>query len=175
VVQKPRLHRAEVLADPRYDRMKVGVLKGATAISTTATATLPYGEAHGHWRRFSPYYNESHHRFRAALREFIDREIRPTAAADDENGTVPSQELNLKMGSAGVIAAIFGSDTAVMDAYAPPLPGGLKVRVPPTCARVCHAMALQQSLPFFPHFWGGWDPCDKHTCGKHAQCRSARS
>lgn len=49
----------------------------------------------------SPYYNDSHHRFRAAIRTFIDAEIRPTAVDDDLKGKAPSLELNMKLGDAG--------------------------------------------------------------------------
>jgi len=122
------LHRAEILQSPKYARLKIGVLEGwedrVTAKRTEPTA-VPYGEAMGTWRQHSPYYNESHRRFREAVRAFFDAEIRPTAAEDDEKGTPPSQELNLKMGQAGLIGAIFGSDTRVTERYAPPLPGGV--------------------------------------------------
>ena len=67
---------------------------------------LPYGESMGYWRKKSPYYNTTHHRFRQAVRDFIDREIRPDAIADDEEGNYPEQELNEKMGKAGIIACL---------------------------------------------------------------------
>lgn len=37
-------------------------------------------QSHGFWRKFSPYYKETHHKFRAAVRDFVDRELRPDAA-----------------------------------------------------------------------------------------------
>lgn len=125
-----RLHRADVLAQPKYQNLRVGVLAGSKKRTIADVQDIPYGEAVGFWRRYSPYYNESHNRFRAAVRKFIDEEIQPTAARDDEDGRGPSLELNVKMGQAGLIAAIFGSDTKAIELYAPPLPGGLKVGVP---------------------------------------------
>ena len=109
------LHRSEVLQKPRYARFKIGTLKGALAkkqaiqlkINTLPSPpVVPYGESMGYWRKKSPYYNQSHHDFRAAVRKFIDLEIRPDAIEDDEEGNYPELELNMKMGQAGFIACL---------------------------------------------------------------------
>ena len=104
------LHRAEVLAEPRYAKLRVGTLRGddGTAASAPAAAlgVTPYAEGAGFWRKHSPYYNDTHHRFRAAIRAFVDEHIAPTAAADDEAGTPVSLELNKKMGAAGILAVV---------------------------------------------------------------------
>eukprot|EP00747_Dinoflagellata_sp_TGD_P206547 gnl/TRDRNA2_/TRDRNA2_80244_c0_seq1.p1 gnl/TRDRNA2_/TRDRNA2_80244_c0~~gnl/TRDRNA2_/TRDRNA2_80244_c0_seq1.p1 ORF type:complete len:521 (+),score=127.37 gnl/TRDRNA2_/TRDRNA2_80244_c0_seq1:87-1649(+) len=97
------LHRADVLS--KYKRLKVGRLAGAPA-AAEQVAVVPYGEGSGFWRVHSPYYNESHHAFRAAVREFVDREIRPDAAQMDEDGEEVPLELNEKMGSAGILTAL---------------------------------------------------------------------
>ena len=57
---------------------------------------IPFADA-AYFRKHSPYYKESHGRLRAAIRAFVEREIVPTAAADDENNRHPSPELFLKM------------------------------------------------------------------------------
>jgi hypothetical protein len=38
---------------------------------------VPYGDPSWYQEWHSPYYNESHYKFRAAVREWIDREIAP--------------------------------------------------------------------------------------------------
>ena len=75
------LHRQEVLARPRYAKLRVGRLRGhgsRAEAGAAAVAAVPVPYAEPTWlRRFSPYYKPSHERFRAYLRAFIDREIRP--------------------------------------------------------------------------------------------------
>lgn len=51
----------------------------------------------------SPYYKESHHRLRRALREFVDTHITPEAQQKERDGTRISQELIEKMSKAGIL------------------------------------------------------------------------
>mmetsp|Transcript_35665 Transcript_35665/g.44231 ORF Transcript_35665/g.44231 Transcript_35665/m.44231 type:complete len:506 (+) Transcript_35665:69-1586(+) len=113
------LHRKEVIGMPRYQRLKVGTLRGYKA--PPPPAPTPYASP-TYMRKVSPYYNESHHRFRKAMRDFIDREIVPTAADDDENGIDPSPELHKEMGEAGILCAAIGKAAAFSGI---PLPGGV--------------------------------------------------
>jgi len=121
------LHRSEVLQNPRFARLRIGSIDGKPP--PKVASLTPFAEAHGFWRRHSPYYNQSHHRFRAALREFVDREIRPDSIQNDEEGNYPSQELSLKMGEAGIIASLFAHGRAdLLKALGfATLPGGLAV------------------------------------------------
>jgi len=48
---------------------------------------------------------ESHNRFRTAVRDFLDKEIKPTAVADDEKGKRTSRAVALKLGQAGLIVS----------------------------------------------------------------------
>jgi len=43
----------------------------------------------------SPYYNESHKRFRLATRKFIAEKIKPFSDDWEENGTYPTKDLYL--------------------------------------------------------------------------------
>ena len=53
------------------------------------------------WGRLhSPYYNESHRAFRAAIRSWIEVNIMPHCVQADEEGTYPSLELNKKLAEA---------------------------------------------------------------------------
>eukprot|EP00040_Diaphanoeca_grandis_P010173 m.52121 g.52121 ORF g.52121 m.52121 type:complete len:512 (-) comp21545_c0_seq1:133-1668(-) len=117
------LHRNSVLQDSRYARLQIGVLAGAPAIESPVAA--PYAESNNTWRIHSPYYNESHHRFRTAVREFMDREVTPYAAQLDEDGTGPTQELNMKMGQAGLLA-IIGNAAHLLQNEGIELPGGIR-------------------------------------------------
>ena len=56
----------------------------------------------------SPYYNESHTRFRVGVRAFMDKELRPIAADMDMKGEEPSDELFRKLGDAGILACRLG-------------------------------------------------------------------
>jgi hypothetical protein len=123
------MHRADVM-DKYKEKLLVGHITGpgGTVKETPPTAEetmVPYAEAMGFWRKHSPYYSESHHKFRAALREFIDREIAPDAAQWDEEGTRPSLELNQKMGQAGVLAAVVGSHGDELEKMGISMVGGL--------------------------------------------------
>ena len=106
------LHRSEVIK--KYSRLAVATLKSEIAPlpqkeKAMYSPVVPYGEAHGYWRKHSPYYRESHTRFRKAIRAFIDKNVSPTAARDDERGVLPSAELNKKMGQEGMLVAICAS------------------------------------------------------------------
>mmetsp|Transcript_19679 Transcript_19679/g.47733 ORF Transcript_19679/g.47733 Transcript_19679/m.47733 type:complete len:511 (-) Transcript_19679:149-1681(-) len=118
------LHRGDILKNPRFAKLKIGTVAGKKPEQTVQEA--PYAEAHGFWRKSSPYYTESHHRFRAAIREIMEREVIPTAAEDDEEDSYPSPELMLALGKAGFIAAMFSSDGKVVkQAGFDKLPGGV--------------------------------------------------
>lgn len=107
------MHRQEVLT--QYARLRVGILEGAVLEEQVSTdgglsaeirdeRGVPYGES-SFWRGFhSPYFTESHDRYRRGLRTFIDTELAPFANKADEDGEAPSIELNRKLGRAGILA-----------------------------------------------------------------------
>eukprot|EP00944_MAST-04C_sp_MAST-4C-sp1_P000853 g853.t1 len=101
------LHRKAVLENPRYAKLKIGRIAGYDKIDDSIAPPVPYGEA-TFLRKHSPYYKDHHHGFRTAAREFIDREITPYAADDDEFGEDISKDLTLKLGKAGILAAVVG-------------------------------------------------------------------
>ncbi|CAE8592795.1 unnamed protein product, partial [Polarella glacialis] len=122
------LHRAEVLTEKRYQRLRIGRLAGSPQAVAPSVAP-PYGEAMGFWRVHSPYYTELHHSFRDSLRGFIDREIRPEAAKMDEEGAEIPLELNRKMGDAGILAAAVATHhgmRSLADDLGITLPGGVQ-------------------------------------------------
>mmetsp|Transcript_32042 Transcript_32042/g.92013 ORF Transcript_32042/g.92013 Transcript_32042/m.92013 type:complete len:527 (-) Transcript_32042:108-1688(-) len=122
------LHRASVLEEPRYARLRIGVLAGLSP-KKQWEGTVPYGEAMGTWRKFSPYYKETHHKFRAAVREFMDTEIKPHCKDWDDNGVLPSKEVDEKLGRAGIFAALVAGEEGVGELFTRhgiTLPGGIK-------------------------------------------------
>jgi len=72
-------------------------------LSMVPYAESPYMQG---WK--SPYFNDSHVRFRAALRDLVEKEVIPTAAMKDEMGSDPSDALYKKLGKAGVFAYRLG-------------------------------------------------------------------
>jgi alkylation response protein AidB-like acyl-CoA dehydrogenase len=54
----------------------------------------------------SPFYTESHHKFRAKVRDFVDKELMPYVHDWDEKGDYP-RELHKKAYDAGILAAMW--------------------------------------------------------------------
>jgi len=69
---------------------------------------IPYSDPAWYQGSVSPYYNESHVRFRAALREFVETEIAPNAFEWDESKTIP-RELFKKCAQAGWLGGCAGA------------------------------------------------------------------
>mmetsp|Transcript_124547 Transcript_124547/g.265557 ORF Transcript_124547/g.265557 Transcript_124547/m.265557 type:complete len:533 (-) Transcript_124547:87-1685(-) len=135
------LHRASVLHEKRYAKLQIGVIAGAAEAKAAAESkqlqsglglcpgSVPYGEAMGFWRKHSPYYNESHHRFRSAVRTFMDAEIKPECKAWDDLGELPTKEVDLALGRAGIFAGLVVAEEGIGELFKQhgiALPGGLK-------------------------------------------------
>eukprot|EP00924_Labyrinthula_sp_SR-Ha-C_P013002 maker-scaffold_12-snap-gene-6.44-mRNA-1 protein AED:0.00 eAED:0.00 QI:206/1/1/1/1/1/2/452/516 len=108
-------------------RLAIGTLEGAKSIkieSQQDISTVPYGEPPA-WQGFkSPYYNESHIKFRKTIRDFIEKEIREEAEAGEMSNKPPSDELFKKMGEFGMLAGRIGPGEHLK--YVKNLPGGIK-------------------------------------------------
>ncbi|KAJ6513313.1 acyl-CoA dehydrogenase/oxidase [Mycena sanguinolenta] len=86
------LHRTEVL--DRYARLQIGQIEGEEPqlkphVPGSLSATL-YSEPN--WYH-SPYYKEHHHRFRAAVRKFVEEVVFPDAQMRERDGGRPSQHI----------------------------------------------------------------------------------
>ncbi|TPX72235.1 hypothetical protein SpCBS45565_g00582 [Spizellomyces sp. 'palustris'] len=68
---------------------------------------VPFGDPAWYQNWASPYYNESHRRLRAVMREFVDREIMPFCHEWDEAQNVP-QSLFKRFAEVGILGAIIG-------------------------------------------------------------------
>ena len=103
------LHRNEVL-EKYSKKLKVGTVEGYdTALTPTPWAELskvPYAEID---MKNSPFYNESHHRWRAECRRFFWEEgIVQWCESAEGSGKTPPPELYAKLGASGYLALCLG-------------------------------------------------------------------
>ena len=102
--------------------------KGASPIPDSANAfgeMVPYGDPAWYQDWESPYFNDSHRRFRAAIREFVDKEITPYCHDWDEARAVPS-DFHKKCAKAGWLPLCIGTPYPKSYVSDVVLPGGLK-------------------------------------------------
>lgn len=87
-------------------------------------STVPYAEPTWLNPQFkSPYYTESHRKFRRGLREFVDKELKPEAEEKEADGTYISQDMIDKMAANGMLAMRLGPGEHLKGKM---LPGGIK-------------------------------------------------
>lgn len=67
---------------------------------------IPYGDPYWYQGFKSPYYKETHKRFRAKVRAFVEKELMPYVHEWDEAGTYP-KDLHEKAYKAGIYAAVW--------------------------------------------------------------------
>jgi len=85
---------------------------------------VPFGDPTWYQEWKSPYYSESHKKWRAALRQFVDKEVTPHCHDWDENKRVPIEMWN-RMYTAGILPAVIGSPWPV-EYVGDNLAGGVK-------------------------------------------------
>ena len=68
---------------------------------------VPFGDPNWYQAWRSPYYNDSHIRFRAGMREFVERELMPFCHEWDEAKEVPPQ-VREKCFAAGWLPGVVG-------------------------------------------------------------------
>lgn len=109
------LHRAESLK--KYSkRLQIGVLPKdeyqenmiAKPRMDGELSMVPYAEASVCQGFRSPYWKQTHHDFRKAVRKFMDENVKPDAPLMDNNQTQPSLELYKKLGQGGILASRIG-------------------------------------------------------------------
>jgi len=109
------MHKAEVL-EKTGARLVKGTIQGAKVGAMEASAdkhridVVPYSEPSAWMGWHSPYYKDSHKRFRMRLRAFVEDVLKPEAAECEEPGTYPSLEVYQAMGQCGLLAARIGKD-----------------------------------------------------------------
>ncbi|CAO3623845.1 unnamed protein product [Cunninghamella blakesleeana] len=118
------LHCQEVLT--KYKRYKIGTIEGEyrqfTELESGEFSAVPYAEPSFFMGFHSPYFTESHTKFRQAIRKIFD-EIREEANLSEELGKVPTKEIYAKLGDEGVLASQLGPGPWLKGLK---LPGGIK-------------------------------------------------
>ena len=102
--------------------------KAVVKLAPGELSTVPYAEPSAFQGVPSPYYDDSHRRFRRDLRAFFDTEVMPDAVANDARGVHPSKELWRKLGMRGVLACRVQSGPWLKDVVencGVQLPGGI--------------------------------------------------
>nr|CAG8482442.1 13959_t:CDS:2 [Entrophospora candida] len=69
---------------------------------------VPFGDPYWYQDFYSPYYNDSHRRVRAAVRKFVETEIMPYTYEWDEAKHIP-REVFLRAGQLGILPAFVGA------------------------------------------------------------------
>ena len=124
-------HQLSVLR--RYQRLRIGRAadaKGASTVDTVAPDAISgvqYGEVEGLRADYhSPYYTESHRKFRAACRTWVES-VRATAEQYDKAGKEPTRQMMKDCGAAGLMAARIGPGPWMknLKEYGITLPGNL--------------------------------------------------
>jgi len=113
------LHKTSVL-EQYGPRLCVGSVAGATAPPTDGI--VPYSQS-SYWCGWkSPHYNESHSKFRDAVRKIVAKVLKPVAMKIEKKGADPPKEIFLKLGEVGILACRLGPGPHLKDFN---LPGGV--------------------------------------------------
>lgn len=104
-------HRTEVLV--KYGkRLVVGALEGGKKPRITTDFTklskIPHAEPLYEQGWTTPFYTDSHRKWRKALRVFVEKEISPNVDMWETSGKEPPKALFQKMGAAGILVANLG-------------------------------------------------------------------
>ncbi|KAH8100083.1 acyl-CoA dehydrogenase NM domain-like protein [Cristinia sonorae] len=107
------LHRHEVLERPQYKRLQIGIIEGEqpqiVGKVNGALSDIPFAEPT--WLTpgyHSPYFNEKHRKFQAAVRKFFDDYVYPDAQLREADGKRPSQDVFDKMAEVNLHAMRMG-------------------------------------------------------------------
>lgn len=120
------LHRNEVLA--KYASFCIGTVAGekpeVITLQPGELSSVPYAEPTWLTPQFkSPYYLESHRKFRHGLRQFVDTHLRAEAEEKEADGTYISQATIDKMAANGILGMRLGPGKHL---HGKTLPGGIK-------------------------------------------------
>ncbi|CAG8446654.1 2238_t:CDS:2 [Acaulospora colombiana] len=116
----------------KYPQLLIGSIGAANTEQETHAASgdgpygdlVPFGDPYWYQDFYSPYYNETHRRIRAAVRQFVETEIMPYAFEWDEAKKIP-KELYIKAAKAGILPGVCGAPWPTKYAQYPPA-GGVK-------------------------------------------------
>lgn len=150
------LHRNEVL--DKYKRLKKGRVSDAgkervtAAEARSAISQVPFAEPAYLQGLDSPFFKQSHHELRKAVRKFLqDDDFVDDAMECEATARAPSQELRQKLGQAGILAMVQGPGDHLK--YAPN--GLMNGVVKPEEFDYFHELIVQEERSRF--FCPGWE------------------
>jgi alkylation response protein AidB-like acyl-CoA dehydrogenase/predicted heme/steroid binding protein len=129
--QFDQFHKGDILT--KYGPpLLIGEIGAAQETKQASTATgrtfgdmVPYGDPNWYQNWHSAYYNESHKKFRAAVRAFVDKEITPFCHEWDENKKMP-QDIYRRLYEAGILPGTVGMVPWPVDYVGSNIAGGVK-------------------------------------------------
>lgn len=82
----------------KYKRLIVGTLdsKKESVDKSRSFEEVPYATISAFQGQASAYFMESHHKFAAAVREFVAKELMPIATTNDQRDIYPDAELKVR-------------------------------------------------------------------------------
>lgn len=107
------MYHDELVLKKYGDKLIKGKLKGYQEKQVFKTPDMfgdciPYGDPAWYARLKSPYYNDTHIKFRKRVRNFVDTHI-ISNLHEWENDIAPPKDLILKMGQEGLLACMIGT------------------------------------------------------------------
>jgi len=121
-----KLAAAEHIKEMREQREPASAKPMELALSPEAFGEqIPYGDPAWYQDWNSPYYKDSHRKYRAAVREFVEKEVIPYCHDWDEAKSLP-KELYLKCAQAGILPGVVGAPWPTHFVPEVKLPGGIK-------------------------------------------------
>lgn len=112
----PQLYVGELVTAKQPQEPKTAVVKsGGKQVVDNKNSfgeQIPYGDPSWYQGWNSPYYNDSHRRFREAVRKFVEVEITPFCHEWDEKKALP-KELYSKAFRAGLLPGVVGAPWSV--------------------------------------------------------------
>eukprot|EP00026_Physarum_polycephalum_P005568 Phypoly_transcript_05603.p1 GENE.Phypoly_transcript_05603~~Phypoly_transcript_05603.p1 ORF type:complete len:531 (+),score=105.12 Phypoly_transcript_05603:28-1593(+) len=105
----PSLYVGDLAQPNKSDAGNKTKQEGTKKESDTFGCGVPYGEPNWYQGWNSNYFRPSHYKVRAAIREFVERELMPFAGDWDEGRTPIPREMWNKFAAAGIFAATSSS------------------------------------------------------------------
>lgn len=154
------LHRADVLTKPGREKLIVGRLEGQAPmvpVDPGDLSAVPFSEMPAFSGISSPYFTDSHEAVRRAVRQFVERELTPIAAAADASGEYPDRQLRRKLGMSGMYVTRLGPGPwmAYVKNLGISIPGDLE----PEDFSYFHEMVVTQASTLSPVVYTQSSPC----------------
>ena len=117
----------------KYEQYKIGkVIQESNALSQEEQDDelnvfgdgIPFGDPYWYQSFNSPYYQESHKKLRAWMRQFVNKELMPFCHEWDESGNFVPKSVFELCGKSGILTAVCGAPWPIKDVPKDILPPG---------------------------------------------------